>query len=270
MLTFCLNKIRSIKLVFNLFLFFAVFHNSHVFLQENEIFLSGNILLQRDLSLHLNDTTEIIRIAKVDIVDNQIYSKKVFAISYKNNKIQSVEVVNHVNEGKIIFTKLNNDDCILKKSNSPKIINNYLEKVIFSLVNESHNRIKQSKGNVIEVFNAMQSLLLILNYNEIEILNEFCLYSNLDFEALELQLLSKNVRKDKRKVLLISQLYASKGFVSNVYPDIEDVWLKTFQSSSVDFSKKIFKRSEIKKIKKGISGRNEVELLNPECWLNYL
>ncbi|MFT6921464.1 MAG: hypothetical protein ACJA1C_000458 [Crocinitomicaceae bacterium] len=236
------------------------------FSQPTDVFVCGDVLIYKDVTVYKGDTLENIRVSRLSIHEETLYTEQTLSLSFYNDSLGGTDYERNVNYGRQISNHIT-DSCKQFNTVSVDEINDIIEGLINKLLDDCQQSVLFSPLQSKKHFDLLNKLILILDNENLSFLNEYCMYHNLDLVSLETHFADAKFQKDEMKMLLISQAYRINKFEEITHVNFNNIWFELMTELGSD---NLFSKCQLRKIGKVVDKKSKPYELKGACWLGHL
>jgi hypothetical protein len=224
-------------------------------------------LIYEDYLLSKGDTLKNIRVSRIDLVHDTIYTEQTISFLFENDSILNYSFERNPGIGRKI-TGYIQDSCKISEELLLSRLNKLCGTLLNHLIYEGNRASIYTPQLAKRYFDALQKLLLILNNDKLNFLNESCLYINNDLFSLESLYLS--YKKKDKKLFKICLAYRINQFDETTKLKFEEEWFDLLDKNNFDDLNNLFSSKKLKSIYHLYTSKSTAYLINKNCWLGYL
>lgn len=251
---------RTVLIVF-------IFISNVGFSQNIKWFHTNNLLIRQLVDIDNKDTIKIFNISSIYNDEERVYKTQTISLQYLNDSILYYDFEKFSNDGSEI-TKFLSDSCINKQNVPTSEVNNFLGGIFLDVINRcqsSFNSLNKSDAKIYSKI--LQQLLLVVDNKKLDFLIDYSTAINLDLISIENLFLQAKRENDLRKLFILAQSY-----MMNDYDDISHLDFTTTRlvfSYTYEFHdvNKLFKKQDLRKLKKLTPKSVKIQSLNADCWV---
>lgn len=242
-----------------------IFMTTSGYTQSINLFLVDNLMIKQLFDVHNKDTIKIFNISSILKHEGNTYRTQTVTLQYLNDSLTFYNFEKFPNNGRDI-TKYLSDTCHNNKIVSSSELNIFLNGIILDLITKCQNSFNfLNKEDAKFYSKIIQQLTLVLDNRKLNFLIDYCSFINQDLISIETLFLQAKNENDLRKLFIISQSYMVNQYNDFSKLDFGTTRLRLSNTYEFHLVDKLFKKHDLRNLKKLISKRAKIQSINAEC-----